>query len=276
MDGADEEAHSEDNLGSAGSVGETRSPDSKVDDEDDDASDSDGEGRGGVADEDEDGNGTSASDLGLSSPGCSLSSLASPAILPSPTTSLASPCPLTPSPATPSSAGTGGGSGYPGALLNGNGHLHHDLMSKVSSSLISSSGGGPNNILSASSSGLGGGLPFGLYNMLPGPGPAPPPPSGSNLNHVHPHHHPHHHHHHHTTGMFHPPLSGLAGGGGPHRHPIGTNPHDVNNPLSVNQLTGQCSTTGGSGGGKDGKSSSSGMGIGKETTGNSHAIVSVT
>ncbi|XP_031348932.1 protein pangolin, isoforms A/H/I/S isoform X8 [Photinus pyralis] len=26
----------------------------------------------------------------------------------------------------------------------------------------------------------------------------------------------------------------------PHRNPVGTNPHDVNNPLSVNQLTGQC------------------------------------
>ncbi|CAG9816355.1 unnamed protein product [Phaedon cochleariae] len=26
----------------------------------------------------------------------------------------------------------------------------------------------------------------------------------------------------------------------PARHPVGTNPHDVNNPLSVNQLTGQC------------------------------------
>lgn len=26
----------------------------------------------------------------------------------------------------------------------------------------------------------------------------------------------------------------------PIRNPVGTNPHDVNNPLSVNQLTGQC------------------------------------
>lgn len=25
-----------------------------------------------------------------------------------------------------------------------------------------------------------------------------------------------------------------------HRHPVGTNPHDINNPLSVNQLTSQC------------------------------------
>lgn len=30
--------------------------------------------------------------------------------------------------------------------------------------------------------------------------------------------------------QLHPPL----------RNPVGTNPHDVNNPLSVNQLTGQC------------------------------------
>lgn len=29
----------------------------------------------------------------------------------------------------------------------------------------------------------------------------------------------------------------------PHRNPVGTNPHDVNNPLSVNQLTGQCVRT---------------------------------
>ena len=26
----------------------------------------------------------------------------------------------------------------------------------------------------------------------------------------------------------------------PSRHPVGTNPHDINNPLSVNQLTGKC------------------------------------
>ena len=67
MDGADEADHSEDNLGSAGSVGETRSPDSKVDD-DDASSDSD------AAADDDDGGATSASDLGLSSPGLSLSS----------------------------------------------------------------------------------------------------------------------------------------------------------------------------------------------------------
>ncbi|CAL4065028.1 unnamed protein product [Meganyctiphanes norvegica] len=29
----------------------------------------------------------------------------------------------------------------------------------------------------------------------------------------------------------------------PLRPPVGTNPHDINNPLSVNQLTGQCTTT---------------------------------
>ncbi|CAL4200292.1 unnamed protein product, partial [Meganyctiphanes norvegica] len=28
----------------------------------------------------------------------------------------------------------------------------------------------------------------------------------------------------------------------PHRPPVGTNPRDINNPLSVNQLTGQCAT----------------------------------
>lgn len=51
-----------------------------------------------------------------------------------------------------------------------------------------------------------------------------------------------------------PPVVGqLIGGGGngggpqqqqqPHRNPVGTNPHDINNPLSVNQLTGQCIKT---------------------------------
>ncbi|XP_076673114.1 uncharacterized protein LOC143371622 isoform X3 [Andrena cerasifolii] len=35
-----------------------------------------------------------------------------------------------------------------------------------------------------------------------------------------------------TSQSVHPPL--------PHRNPVGTNPHDINNPLSVNQLTGQC------------------------------------
>ncbi|KAF4519910.1 hypothetical protein B566_EDAN008286 [Ephemera danica] len=31
----------------------------------------------------------------------------------------------------------------------------------------------------------------------------------------------------------------------PHRNPVGTNPHDINNPLSVNQLTGQVKETSG-------------------------------
>lgn len=188
MDGADEADHSEDNLGSAGSVGETRSPDSKVD------ASSDSE-----ADDDE--GATSASDLGLSSPGLSLSSLASPAILPSPSTSLASPCPLTPSPATPSAS------------------FNHDKLGTSSSSTCS--------LLSATT--LSSGLSLGLsYPILPGPSP-----SGS-----------------------------LAQLPPPHRHPIGTNPHDINNPLSVNQLTGQCSSN------KDKAP--------KAPDNNSHAIVSVT
>ena len=241
MDGADEADHSEDNLGSAGSVGETRSPDSKADD--DGSSDSD------AGADDDDGGATSASDLGLSSPGLSLSSLASPAILPSPSTSLASPCPLTPSPATPSSAGYNSGN-------------HHDhIMGKVTSTstigITAQTSLSASSSSSSSSSGVGGGvgalvagaLPFGLYNMLPGPSP-----SGSG----HHHHHssPLHHHGSHHHGLLHPPL--------PHRHPIGTNPHDINNPLSVNQLTGQCSTN------KDKTS------VNKASDTNSHAIVSVT
>merc|ERR1712071_201439 len=66
MDGGDEADHSEDNLGSAGSVGETRSPDSKADGDSDSNTN---------AEEDEEEGVTSASDLGLSSPGLSLSSL---------------------------------------------------------------------------------------------------------------------------------------------------------------------------------------------------------
>ena len=231
MDGADEADHSEDNLGSAGSVGETRSPDSKVDD-DDASSDSD------AAADDDDGGATSASDLGLSSPGLSLSSLASPAILPSPSTSLASPCPLTPSPATPSSA----------SYTSNN---HHDIISKVvPSSLITAQTSLSASSSSSSSSSGNGSLPFGLYNMLPGPSP-----SGSGHHHHHPSPHSLHPHHH---GLLHPPAL-------PHRHPIGTNPHDINNPLSVNQLTGQCSTNN-----KDKAS------VNKASDTNSHAIVSVT
>ena len=104
------------------------SPNSKHNDESEDSSD------------EED---TSASDLGMSSPGMSLSSLASPAVLPSPSASLASP--LTPSPATPSMPS------------------HHSFLDNK---------------------------PLG------------------------------------------PPI----------RVPIGTNPHDINNPLSVNQLCGKDKT----------------------------------
>ncbi|XP_059469264.1 protein pangolin, isoforms A/H/I/S isoform X2 [Neocloeon triangulifer] len=40
--------------------------------------------------------------------------------------------------------------------------------------------------------------------------------------------------------------SGASGGPPPpHRNPVGTNPHDINNPLSVNQLTGQVKETSG-------------------------------
>ncbi len=81
MDGTEEADHSEDNLGSAGSVGETRSPDSKAGDAD---GDDDGASTSSDSEAEDDEGATSASDLGLSSPGLSLSSLASPAVLPSP------------------------------------------------------------------------------------------------------------------------------------------------------------------------------------------------
>lgn len=63
--------------------------------------------------------------------------------------------------------------------------------------------------------------------------------SGGVLPSVHHHHPPHH-------APAGPPL---------HRNPVGTNPHDINNPLSVNQLTGQCIKTE-SGSGKDSSSNS--------------------
>lgn len=59
------------------------------------------------------------------------------------------------------------------------------------------------------------------------------------------------HHHHHPPHQHHPPP-----GPQPHRNPVGTNPRDVNNPLSVNQLTGQCIKTEGSGTGQDSSSAS--------------------
>lgn len=37
-----------------------------------------------------------------------------------------------------------------------------------------------------------------------------------------------------------PPPPHLLHAPPPPRNPVGTNPHDINNPLSVNQLTGQC------------------------------------
>jgi len=202
MDGGDEADHSEDNLGSAGSVGETRSPDSKADGDSDSNTN---------AEEDEEEGVTSASDLGLSSPGLSLSSLASPAVLPSPSTSLASPCPLTPSPATPSSS-------------------YHDKVIAPPPPPPPPSNSSANNNSSS---------------QLYGPGP-----SSSGY-----HHGPHHHQQQQLQQQHLAPP--------PHRHPIGTNPHDVNNPLSVNQLTSQCSSS------KD-KSNP------KPTDANSHAIVSVT
>ncbi|GLG96772.1 Uncharacterized protein GBIM_03682 [Gryllus bimaculatus] len=55
-------------------------------------------------------------------------------------------------------------------------------------------------------------------------------------------------HHHHTP--HHPPPPGPP----LHRNPVGTNPHDINNPLSVNQLTGQCIKTENSSGNKDSSS----------------------
>ncbi|XP_075215205.1 transcription factor pangolin [Lycorma delicatula] len=54
----------------------------------------------------------------------------------------------------------------------------------------------------------------------------------------------------------------------PHRNPVGTNPHDINNPLSVNQLTGKCIKNSSSSPG-----SSSATSSGKEST--SRPVISV-
>jgi len=116
-------------------------------------------------------------------------------------------------------------------------HHHHHLSSSGSSSSSSSSGGGGSSSSSSNNN---------HHNHLN---------NNNNLNNNHHNNNQHLHHHHLHHQLHHLPP--------PHRHPIGTNPHDVNNPLSVNQLTGQCSSN------KD-KSAP------KAQDSNSHAIVSVT
>lgn len=56
-----------------------------------------------------------------------------------------------------------------------------------------------------------------------------------------------------------------------HRGPVGTNPHDINNPLSVNQLTGQCHSIKTNQGGSDGSNGASQQG--KDA---GRAVISVT
>ncbi|XP_034243799.1 protein pangolin, isoforms A/H/I/S-like isoform X5 [Thrips palmi] len=58
---------------------------------------------------------------------------------------------------------------------------------------------------------------------------------------------------HHHSPLLGPPL---------HRHPVGTNPHDINNPLSVNQLTGKCIKTEPSSSASSGSGGPSGPGPG--------------
>lgn len=57
----------------------------------------------------------------------------------------------------------------------------------------------------------------------------------------------------------------------PQRNPVGTNPHDINNPLSVNQLTGKCIKNSSSSAG-----SSSGNSSSKDSSSSSRPVISVT
>lgn len=58
----------------------------------------------------------------------------------------------------------------------------------------------------------------------------------------------------------------------PHRNPVGTNPHDINNPLSVNQLTGKCIKNSSS----PNAGSSSATSSSKDSSSSSRPVISVT
>ena len=58
----------------------------------------------------------------------------------------------------------------------------------------------------------------------------------------------------------------------PHRNPVGTNPHDINNPLSVNQLTGKCIKNSSS----PSAGSSSATSSSKDSSSSSRPVISVT
>ncbi|XP_044735883.1 protein pangolin, isoforms A/H/I/S isoform X2 [Chrysoperla carnea] len=181
--------HSDDNLGSCGSVGDAQSP------PEDDAE---------------------SINQSLSSPGglSGLSSLTSPSmILPSPSTSLASPsvslaspCMSLQSPLTPHD-GT-----YDIKPLI----LPTTSTLSISSSHQQSTSNGSNN----GNNNGNGNSDVNNYDCKPLSLP-----TTSSLQITS-------HLNHHQQPSFH--------NNTPHRNPVGTNPHDINNPLSVNQLTGQC------------------------------------
>ena len=158
----------------------------------------------------------------LSSPGglSGLSSLTSPSmILPSPSTSLASPSVSLASPCMSLQSPL----------------TPHDTSAFECKTPMNGLGGSilpPHQPPTASSNTGGGGGGGGSGSGSSGGGGLPP---------VHHHHPPHH-----------PPPAGPP----LHRNPVGTNPHDINNPLSVNQLTGQCIKTESGGSGKDSSSNS--------------------
>ncbi|CAG7785328.1 unnamed protein product [Allacma fusca] len=231
----------DDNLGSAGSAGEACTPDSKtgMDSDMDKSSDM----------------GMSSPNFSLTSPGMSLASpgmsLTSPGMsLPSP--ALTSPCPsgILPSPASLASPAVSLPSlqspmtpslddRHPISSVGSTNSSANFTTTSTSSVTTSSSSSCTSPVLP---------LPPSLLGLS-----APLLSSSSSKNHLSNHSNNHHsHHNHHLGHLFNNnnnglplplPLLPLPKGPLPHRNPVGANPHDINNPLSVNQLTGQCNSS---------------------------------
>ncbi|OXA60044.1 Transcription factor 7 [Folsomia candida] len=257
--GANSVNSADDNLGSAGSAGEPLSPESKAGDSDMDTSSN--------MDMSSPSFSLTSPGMSMASPGMSLPSpaLTSPSgVMPSPIASLASPAvslPSLQSPMTPSmsedrhpisSVSSAASSvNFTTTASNGTSSSHHQQHATSSSSHHHNSSRNLNNNInniannnhhnhpsnsSSSSSGFGkqqhhsnhfhpGSSPnfgFGLGHLF----------NGSSVP---------------NGGMGYPfpfPIGlNLPNFQKPARNPVGTNPHDINNPLSVNQLTGQCNSS---------------------------------
>ncbi|CAL8126744.1 unnamed protein product [Orchesella dallaii] len=242
----------DDNLGSAGSAGDVGSPDSKG------GMDSDFDGKSSDM-------GMSSPNFSLTSPGMSMTSpgmsLPSPAltspsgILPSPA-SLASPAvslPSLQSPMTPSLSDerpvsssanfttTTTSNSTSSSSNNNNGSMNSPHLSSSSSNPSPSSSykfSNHHHLQNNHNAGPSHNLGFGLGHLFNTS-------AASNLN------------------IPFPFPMGLKDAF-PRRNPVGANPHDINNPLSVNQLTGQCNSSSSSSSSasslSSGRSSSSSLG----------------